>query len=495
MKLLVESDFHQIRVAVLENGRPSEIYLEHHGDRGVVGNVYQGRVSRILPGMQAAFVDIGLKRDAFLYAGDVRDTLTSMDELSEADPQTGEFPPQVIRPIEELLQPGQELIVQTVKAPLPNKGARISTEITLPGRYVVLLPTVPSIGVSRRIRDPEERERLRSALEGLCADGWGLIVRTAGEGKTAEDFRGDISYLTGLWKAIEERAAQSSAPTLLHQDHDLALRIVRDRLGGEFDQVLIDEEHTYDRVLAFAREVEPELAERIELTEEAGRLFEHFGVDAEIEAALRSRVWLKSGGYIVINQTEALVAVDVNTGRFVGKTSLEETVVATNLEAVEEIVRQIRLRDLSGIIVIDFIDMMETENRDWVFKSLQEELKKDRAKNQVLPPSEFGLVELTRKRSRSNLQSLLTRPCPYCEGKAWVLATSTVCLRIKTEMLRQRDRYQGRGSVITAHPDICDALRTEYKEVVRELEEALGARVQLQANPDLHHERFKFSDS
>ncbi len=495
MKLLVENDSHQIRVAVLENGRPSEIYLEHHADRGVVGNVYQGRVSRILPGMQAAFVDIGLKRDAFLYAGDVRDTLTSMDELSEADPQTGEFPAQEIRPIDELLQPGQELIVQTVKAPLPNKGARITTEITLPGRYVVLLPTVPSIGVSRRIRDPEERDRLREVLSDLRADGWGLIVRTAGEGKTADDFRGDISYLTSLWKTIEERATKSNSPTLLHQDHDLALRIVRDRLGGEFDQVLIDEEHTYDRVLAFAREVEPELADRIELTEETGRLFDHFGVDSEIEAALRSRVWLKSGGYIVINQTEALVAIDVNTGRFVGKTSLEETVVATNLEAAAEIVRQIRLRDLSGIIVIDFIDMTEAENREWVFKALQEELKKDRAKTQALPPSDFGLVELTRKRSRSNLQSLLTRPCPHCDGKGRVLATSTICLQIKAELLRQRDRYGGRGTVITAHPEICGALRADYKEVVRELEEALGARVQLQANPDLHHERFKFSDS
>jgi len=494
MKLLVESDAHQTRVAVLEDGRPSEIYLEHHRDRGVVGNVYQGRVSRILPGMQAAFVDIGLKRDAFLYAGDVRDTLANLDELSEADPQTGEFPPQDVRPIDELLRPGQELIVQTVKAPLPNKGARITTEITLPGRYVVLLPTVPSLGVSRRIREPEERQRLRDVLEGLTADGWGLIVRTAGEGKGADEFRGDISYLTKLWEAIEERARRSSAPSLLHQDHDLALRVVRDRLGEEFDQVLIDEEHTYDRVLEFAREVEPDLAQRIELAEERGRLFEHFGVESEIEAALRNRVWLESGGYIVINQTEALVAIDVNTGRFVGKTSLEETVVATNLEAVKEIVRQIRLRDLSGIIVIDFIDMTVPENRDGVFDALQDELTKDRAKNQVLPPSEFGLVELTRKRSRSNLQGLLTRPCPHCDGKGRVLATSTICLRLKREMLRQRDRYQGRGVVVRAHPEICDALRTEFREVVRELEEALGARLELEADPDLHHERFKFND-
>ncbi len=495
MKLLVENDVHQTRVAVLEEGRPSEIYLEHHADRGVVGNVYQGRVSRILPGMQAAFVDIGLKRDAFLYAGDVRDTLANLDELAEADPQTGEFPPQEIRPIEDLLQPGQELVVQTVKAPLPNKGARISTEITLPGRYVVLLPTVPSLGVSRRIRDPEERERLRLVLEELRTDGRGLIVRTAGEGKTADDFRGDIAYLTKLWGSIEERAGKSSSPTLLHQDHDLALRIIRDRLDRKFDQVLIDDEHTYDRAVAFAREVEPELAGRIELTEDRGRLFEHFGVESEIEAALRSRVWLKSGGYIVINQTEALVAIDVNTGRFVGKTSLEETVLATNREAVEEIVRQIRLRDLSGIIVIDFIDMTEAENREAIFEALQEELKKDRAKNQVLPPSEFGLVELTRKRSRSNLQSLLTRPCPYCEGKGRMLATSTICLRIKHELLRELDRYQGRGALITAHPEICDALRADYKEVVRELEAALDARVQLQADSDLHHERYKFSAS
>lgn len=495
MKLLVESDAFQTRVAVLEDGRPSEVYLEHHADRGVVGNVYQGRVSRILPGMQAAFVNIGLKRDAFLYAGDVRDTLASLDELSEADPRTSEFPPQVVRPIEELLSAGQELIVQTVKAPLPNKGARISTEVTLPGRYVVLLPTVPSLGVSRRIRDPEERDRLRAILEDLRVDGSGLIVRTAGEGRDADEFKGDIAYLTGLWRSIEQRSKKASPPSLLHQDHDLALRVVRDRLGDDFDQVLIDEEHTYDRVLAFAREVEPDLAQKIDLAEERGRLFERFGVESEIDAALRSRVWLDSGGYIVINQTEALVAIDVNTGRFVGKTSLEETVVATNLEATREIVRQIRLRDLSGIIVIDFIDMMESENRDAVFTELQKELEKDRAKNQVLPPSEFGLVELTRKRSRSNLQSLLTRSCPTCDGRGWILATSTVCLRIKRDLLRQRDHYQGRGVMVTAHPEICDALRSEFKEVIQELEEALGARVLIQANRDLHHEHFKFSDS
>ena len=495
MKLLVESDAFQTRVAVLEDGRPAEIYLELHEERGVVGNVYQGRVSRILPGMQAAFVDIGLKRDAFLYAGDVRDTLASLDELAEADPQTGDFPPQEIRPIEDLLDPGQELIVQTVKAPLPNKGARITTEITLPGRYVVLLPTVPSLGVSRRIQDPEERERLRDVLGELRADGSGLIVRTAGEGRGADDFKGDIAVLAGLWRAIEERARKSSAPSLLHQDHDLALRIVRDRLGEDFDQVLIDEEHTYDRVLGFAREVEPGLADRIELTEEGGRLFERFGVDSEIDAAMRSRVWLDSGGYIVINQTEALVAIDVNTGRFVGKTSLEETVVATNMEAVREIVRQIRLRDLSGIIVIDFIDMAQEDNRATVFEELQRELLRDRAKNQVLPPSEFGLVELTRKRSRANLQSLLTRTCPCCDGRGWMLKDSTTCLKIKRAVLRQRDRYQGRGLIVTAHPDICAALRSRFKEIVRELEEALGGRVVLSGDPAMHREHFELGDS
>ncbi len=490
-RLLIESDPHQTRVAVIEDDRLTEIYLERHRQRGVVGNVYKGRVSRILPGMQAAFVNIGLERDAFLFVGDVREALASMDALAEADPQTGEFPVPELPPIEELLQQGQDLVVQVVKAPLPNKGARITTEITLPGRYLVLVPTVPSLGVSRRIRDPEERERLRGLLEGLEKAEHGLIVRTAGEGKERSDFADDLGFLERRWAAIERRAEEATAPSLLHEDWDLALRSVRDRFGDEFDELVVDGGKAHERIMSLVREMDPQMEGRICEFEKVGGLFHSFGIETELDAALRSRVWLPSGGYIVINPTEALVAIDVNTGRFVGETSLEDTVVRTNLEAVVEIVRQIRLRDLSGIIVIDFIDMTEPQHRVEVFEALQAELRKDRAKNQVLSLSDFGLVEITRKRSRDNLLRLLTESCPECGGSGRVLSASTTCFKLRREVLRRRERFGGSGMLVRVNPKVLEALQDGEREVLDELEESLGGRLRIEADAALHRERFE----
>ncbi len=499
-RLLIESDPHQTRVAVLESDQLTEIYLERHRQRGVVGNVYKGRVSRILPGMQAAFVNIGLERDAFLFVGDVREALASMDALAEADPQTGEFPVQELPPIEELLEQGQDLVVQVVKAPLPNKGARITTEITLPGRYLVLVPTVPSLGVSRRIRDAEERDRLRGLLEALEANEHGLIVRTAGEGKEREEFAADLDFLERRWSAICRRAEEAAAPSLLHEDWDLALRSVRDRFGDDFDELLVDGGAVHERILDLVREMDPQMEGRIRRFDDEGGLFDSFGIESELDAALKTRVWLRSGGYIVINPTEALVAIDVNTGRFVGETSLEDTVVRTNLEAVVEIVRQIRLRDLSGIIVIDFIDMNEPQHRTEVFEALQAELRKDRAKNQVLSLSDFGLVEITRKRSRDNLQRLLTRDCPECGGSGRVLSSSTTCFKLRRELLRRRERFiraaasGGPGPLVKVHPEVLEALRGEEREVLEELEETLGGPLRLEADAALPRERFEIAE-
>jgi len=492
-KMLIESDPHQTRIAILEDDRLTEIFVERHRHRGLVGNVYKGRVTRVLPGMQAAFVDVGLERDAFLYVSDVASDVESIEELEIEEPRPEE-PPAHHAPapsIDELLKPGQEIIVQVVKDPLPNKGARISTHVTLPGRYLVLLPTVRHFGVSRRIEDEAERERLLTLISQLSGNNGGLIVRTVGESKGPEEFESDFAYLSRLWEKIRHRASRVSAPTLLHQDLDLALRVVRDLLRPDFSVLWVDGEETYERIVEFLDQVQPSLVGKVKLFRQGATLFEQFGIEEQIEAALKSKVWLKSGGYIVINPTEALVAIDVNTGRFVGQSNLEDTVLQTNLEAVQEIVRQIRLRDLGGIIVIDLIDMIEPEHREQVFAALDGELKKDRAKTKMLAISEFGLVEITRKRSRANLERLLTQPCPYCSGRGRVKSVATICLNLRKELLHLRGRFgQQPELLLRVHPEVARALQQEERAILDELERSLGVRILLQSDPELHHERF-----
>jgi ribonuclease G len=493
MKMLIESDPHQTRIGVLEDDRLTEIFVERHRHRGLVGNIYKGRVTRVLPGMQAAFVDIGLERDAFLYVSDVAGDVEAADELDldETRAEASVRQAVAVPSIDDLLKAGQEILVQVVKDPLPNKGARISTHVTLPGRYVVLLPTVRHFGVSRRIEEEAERERLLALLRSLPTTSGGLIVRTAGEGLGAEELEPDVSYLSRLWEKIRQRALKVSAPTLVHQDLDLALRVVRDLVRGDVSVIWVDGEETYERIVEFLDQVQPSLVGRVKLF---GRgmtsLFEQFGIEEQIQAALKSKVWLKSGGYLVINPTEALVAIDVNTGRFVGQRNLEETVLQTNLEAVQEIVRQIRLRDLGGIIVIDLIDMTEAAHREQVFAALEGEIRKDRAKTKLLSISEFGLVEVTRKRSRSNLERLLTQPCPYCSGRGRIKSNTTICLDLRRELLPWKGRI-GQGEILLrVNPEIARTLQQEERAIFEELERTLGTTILLQSDPELHQERF-----
>ena len=494
LKMLIESDPHQTRIAVLEDDRLTEIFVERHRHRGLVGNVYKGRVTRVLPGMQAAFVDVGLERDAFLYVSDVAADVEAMEELEIEEARNhDELPAQhqgTSPSIDDLLKPGQEIIVQVVKDPLPSKGARISTHVTLPGRYLVLLPTVRHFGVSRRIEDEAERERLVAILHQLPVTAGGLIVRTVGENKGREEFESDLVYLSRLWEKIRQRAARVSAPTLLHQDLDLALRVVRDLLRSDFAVLWVDGEETYERIVEFLDQVQPGLVSKVKLFRQRASLFEQFGIEEQIEAALKSKVWLKSGGYIVINPTEALVAIDVNTGRFVGQSNLEDTVLQTNLEAVSEIVRQIRLRDLGGIIVIDLIDMIEAAHREQVFASLESEIKKDRAKTKLLNISEFGLVEITRKRSRANLERLLTQHCPYCSGRGRIKSIATICLNLRKELLHLKGRTGNSELLLRVHPEIARALQQEERAILDELERSLGVHILIQSDPELHHERF-----
>jgi ribonuclease G len=498
-KMLVESDPYETRIAVLEDDRTTEVYLERRLHRGVVGNVYKGRVTRVLPGMQAAFVDVGLERDAFLYVDDVVDPAAAEDDPdivrghAAGNGDLDELPLAAVESpsIDSLLKAGQELLVQVTKDPLPNKGARVTTQVTLPGRFLVLLPTVGHLGVSRKIEDEAERARLRTLLEEATAGGHGgWIVRTAGEGRDREDFVADRDYLVGLWSRIRQVAERAGAPLLVHQDLDLALRIVRDQFSSDFTVLWVDGEETYTRIVEFLDQVQPPLVPRVKLDRGESRLFDRFGIDREIEAALKPKVWLKSGGYLVINPTEALVAIDVNTGRYVGSRNLEETALATNLEAVEEVVRQIRLRDLGGIIVLDLIDMTEIAHRERVFAALERELRKDRAKYKVLSISEFGLVEITRKRSRSNLERLLTQTCPYCEGSGRIPSLATICLSLRRAALRLAGTIGSKELLLRVHPDVARALQSDERAIVDELERELGAALLIQGDAKIHHSSF-----
>ena len=540
-KMLVESDPHQTRVAILESDRLTEIFVERKDHRGVVGNIYKGRVSRVLPGMQAAFVNIGLERDAFLYVSDVggqdRPQAESQPERSQDASESTEYaeeyveddtvklslaevslkkpapaettesadaasqkadskkPEPPIQPIDELLTPGQEIIVQVTKDALPNKGARVTTHVTLPGRDLVLLPTVDHKGLSRRIESEEERQRLEGILDSIGTREGGIIVRTVGEGRSAEDFENAHRYLAKAWRRTREKAEKVHAPTLLHRDLDVALRVVRDMFDQNFSVLWVDGEETYQRIVEFLDEVNPDLVHKVKLDHQESALFERFDVESEIEAALQTKVWLKSGGYLVINQTEALVAIDVNTGRYVGKQNLEETVLRTNLEAVEELVRQIRLRDLSGILIIDLIDMTEQAHRDQVHAALEEELRKDRAKSKFTGISEFGLVEVTRKRTHANLSRLLTRACPYCRGDGRIRTTSTICLNLRRAVLKKvRNGRRKREFLLRVHPEIATALQTHERELFEELEREVGSSLLVQSDAELHHEKFSISE-
>jgi len=514
-ELLISAGDRETRVAVLEEGRVAEVQIERRRQRGVVGNIYKGRVTRVLPGMQSAFVDLGLEKDAFLYVADVGDEVDDFDRfgaaedeadtlkngadtaakngLDEAAPEgDSEAPPP--RPplpsIDELLREGQEVVVQVTKDMIAHKGVRITTHVTLPGRTLVYMPTIDHVGVSRRIENEEERNRLKDILVGLRKGPGGFIVRTAGEGRSADEFSSDRRYLSKLWDQIRKKAERTGAPALLHRDLDLALRAARDIFGQEFTALWVDDDEEYQRIVEFLDQVQPELIQKVRLYRKSTPLFEENGVEAEIENALKPKVWLKSGGHIIINQTEALVAIDVNTGKFVGKSRLEDTVLKTNLEAVQEIVRQIRLRDLGGLLVIDFIDMEEEAHRAELVAALEAELKKDRAKNRMLPVSEFGLVEITRKRQRQSLERALTMPCPYCGGAGRIKNVTTIVLEIRREILKKVEEGEAHSLLLRVHPEIYRALMGEERRLVEELEERIGMPIHVQSDEHLHHEGF-----
>src|SRR5438552_2494958 len=485
-EIVINATKHESRIAVLDEGQVVELWVERTRYRTVVGNIYKGRVTKVLPGMQSAFVELGLDRDAFLYVSDVLEEFEEYESESSEDLTLDEAP----RPetsISDLLREGQEIVVQVSKDTIAGKGARITSHITLPGRFLVYMPTVNHIGVSRRIDNEEERLRLKQILEKIRPQGGGgFIVRTAGEQHNEDDFRADMKYLIDLWDQIRRRADKASAPTLIHHDLDLVLRTIRDVLTPEFKTVWVDSVEQYQRIVEFLDQIQPALVARVRLYRREEPIFDEFGIEAEIAKALNSKVWLKSGGYIVINQTEALVAIDVNTGKYVGKKNLEETVFRTNLEAAKEIVRQIRLRDLGGIIVLDFIDMEELPNRARLFETLENEIRKDRSKTKILQISEFGLIEMTRKRVRQSLERSLTQACPYCAGSGRIKSNTTISLEIWRELMKLRDLHDGQDVIVRLHPAVYGTLDPIFDEVER----SLGIHIVFKPDDSLHQEQF-----
>jgi ribonuclease G len=498
-RIVVNTGLLETRVAVQEGNLLTELYLERHRHRSIVGSVYKGTVTNVLPGMQAAFVDIGLAKDAFLYAGDyianladVRSMLAAEsdgdedDADADADVDTEEEPRrEATGPIENMLSRNQTVLVQVSKESLGTKGARITSFISLPGRYVVYMPQARHIGVSRRIHDERERERLRAALRGLDLPPGGFILRTNAEGKGETEFAQDVEFLTRLWRQIQTRYEQAAAPAVLHEEMDLTFRVVRDLFSPEVDEFVVDDRAAYDKCLGYVQALVPALADRVRLYTDRAPIFDAFGIEKDIEKALRRRVWLKSGGYIVIDHTEALVSIDVNTGKYVGKRDFEQTVLKINLEAVNEVVRQIRLRDLGGIIIIDFIDMEVPDHREQVEKALKRALAEDKARTNVLQISELGLVEMTRKRVRQDLRALLTQHCATCRGTGVVKSDETLAAEIyraiQAKAAAEAPPGEGREIVARVHPDLAGYIEREAPDVLERLEAALEVKVSVQA--------------
>jgi ribonuclease G len=522
--MIISSTGHETQVAILEDDQVVEVFIEREHSRGVAGNVYKGRVSKVLPGMQSAFVDVGLERDAFLYVSDVlapeTDEDTEDDEEDEgaekaetAEPQRSNGAPRgngrqdrrgrgrerrtddhPAAKIEDLLKEGQEILVQVVKEPLGTKGARITSHVTMPGRFLVFMPTVDHIGVSRKIESREERARLRGIVREFREQhGFtgGVIIRTAAAGRPKDDILHDLDYFHQAWTDIQQKMATLRAPAVVMREQSLVTKLLRDLLTDEFSAIRIDDAQEHRRVVTLIERMMPALVSRVKLYSKDYPIFEEYGVQQEIEKALRSKVWLKSGGYIVINQTEALVAIDVNTGRYVGKRTgrLEDTILKTNLEAVKEIVRQIRLRDLGGIIVLDLIDMEEKKNRQKVFQAVEQELRKDRSPSKALQVSDFGLVIVTRKRVKQSLERQLTEPCPYCSGTGLIKSSATICHEILSELQKIAPELDGRGVMLRVNPDIARTLK-EQEPVLKDAEQILGRPISIKPDAQLHHEQF-----
>lgn len=580
-ELVINATLPEVRVALLEDGEISDLSIEYEKNKSIVGNVYKGRIVRVLPGMQAAFVDIGLERAAFLYVGDIvydaeedeeeegsrggapaaqeaesneEETPESLDfdaaqllaeknlgQLEEIDNKTvppeegsasaeegegaelegegeeedqprrqqqssrrdqrgrgrGRRPGGRSKPsrprlnIQDVVKEGQDIVVQIAKEPMGTKGARLTCHISLPGRHVVLMPTVDHVGVSRKIASSEERRRLRSIVDELRPPGMGIIVRTVAAEQTNEQLTNEINYLLNLWASIKQKSDSYKAPYCLYEDLNVVLKTVRDFFTDDIHRLVVDSPRVHSYVLEFAEQFAPHLVNRVVRYTGKDPIFDAYGIESEIVRALNRKVWLKSGGYLIIDQTEALTVIDVNTGKFIGKRNLEETILKTNMEAVKEVAYQLRLRNAGGIIIIDLIDMEKSSHREKVYRLLEDNLKRDKAKTNILRISELGLIQMTRKRTRESLNHVLCEPCPYCHGKGFTKNLRTVCYDIFRELERAALEGGTVGARVVAHPEVVDTLFQDERDTLDRLEERFSMKVSIQGDQTLHIENFK----
>jgi len=502
-ELLVNTTPFETRIARIENGLAEEIYIERERERGLKGNIYKGRVQRVLPGIQAAFVDIGMHKSGFLYAGDIaapeaeslEDDSPEVEKSSNKSDETESEPPRrrIIPPINTLVREGQDILVQVSKDPISSKGPRLTSLLSLAGRYLVYLPELEHVGIARRMEGHEERERLLAIGHDIRPDNAGLIIRTVAEGHSKEELQDDLNFLIRLWSDIEKRSKNTMTGSVIHAELSLHLRVMRDYVDDQVQKIHIDSKETYQSMKKFADNFMPEVAKRLYYYPGDRPIFDVYGVEEELNRALKRKVPLKSGGHIVIEQTEALIAIDVNSGSFVRSRSMEETGFKTNLEAVHEIVHQLRLRNLGGIIVVDFIDMQEEENKMRMLEVLEEALTRDKTKTNVVQLSSLGLVEMTRKRTRDSLGRTLLSECSRCESVGHTKSPTTICYQLFREVVAEARAYPCEKLMIIAHPKLIDVLLGEESEQVTRLEEFLGKQIALKSDIQLDPEHFEIA--
>jgi ribonuclease G len=503
-ELLISATPYEIRIALVEHGNLVEFYLEHPAEKGMIGNIYRGKVVRVLPGMQAAFVDIGLERTGFLYVDDVYINTAEFErQLAKCDRHDdgrtngccGEVPESLCRRtpglnIEDLLREGQDLLVQVCKEPIGTKGARLTCHITLPCRNLVFMPMTDHIGISRKIENEEVRQQLRKDIENLRPAGTGFIVRTVAENVTNEDLEADMEFLLHAWGEVQDLAVRAPVPSLVYEDLDITLRVVRDVFSPEVDRVVVDGRKTYERVLRFVETFAPRLKGRVFLAEHDAPLFDAYGIEMEVNRALDKKIWLRCGGYIIIETTEALTVIDVNTGRYVGKSGLEETIFKTNMEAVKEIAYQLRLRNIGGIIIVDFIDMEEECHREELGNALKEAVRKDKSRVNILKVSEFGLVQMTRKRNREDLRHTMCEPCLYCHGEGMLKSARTICYEIFRRIEREAKKPAASNATIQVHPRVAALMLKEEAATIDYLQHRTGMQLNIAPVKELHIEKY-----
>ncbi len=481
-EIIINATAGETRVAILERGSFVDLHIERATSRSVVGSVIKGRVNRVLPGMQAAFVDIGLEKAAFLYVGDYFD--------DNREPQRGRGRGRGGNSrhtsIEDVLKEGQAIVVQVAKEPIGTKGARITSNLSIAGRHLVLTPWSGRVGVSRRIGGERERRRLRDIVEKLRPKNLGFIIRTAGEAARKADLEADVRYLSSVWDAIDEKKLEEAPPTTLYSEPSLPIRVIRDFANVETKRIVVDSPAVFEEMTNFVTNFVADPKPAIELHESSEPIFRHYGIEGRIDANLERKVWLKSGGYLIIDQTEALTSIDVNTGRFVGKRNLEDTVLKTNLEAVREVAYQLRFRNIGGLIIVDLIDMEPYENREKVYRSLVDALRGDKAKTNVLEISELGLIEMTRKRTRENLVQTLCEPCPYCDGRSFILSCESVAYKTLREIRSRLPRFNGRSIAVTVNPHVAGALLSAEQATLDLLSQELGNEIEIRAKRSMH---------